>query len=310
MQSYYQMHEYVTSSGRIAELPAHTLRFGSEHDSRGIWERWGLIPASVPMVKLPEPYKNTIDIPGSNQTVDLSRVLLGYPTYKRRTGSWNFYVDLTYCPESGDRAGKIWDPAALYTDIATYLHGQNRTVTLLDDDPDYYYTGIFKVGEMKRGKGFPQISIDYDLEPFKTLNWSTLEDWLWDPFDFLYGEITKSCYHRIPCGMEWPLGYIVPPNVSHREVGGKIETDIVFGQDLIGQGPVFPKIIADIIGQDPMTITVRNPSSSRPAQTFTLHQGLNDNPQIMLVSADTIQNCQVIVDGTGYISFDFRLRRL
>lgn len=303
------MREYETSSG-TSRIPAHTLQFYSGSNGVGIWEEWGLIPASVPMVALPEPYTNTIDIPGSNQTIDLSKVLLGYPTYKRRTGTWNFYVDLTYKRETGPKAGLSWDPMELYTDIATYLHGQTRDVILLDDDPDYYYTGRFTVGEMKRGKGFPQISIKYDLDPFKTLKWSTLQDWEWDPFDFLYGEITKSCYYNIPCGMDWPVGYVVPPNVSHREIDGKIITTIRFQQDLLGQAPVFPKVIASIQGSDTMKMTVKNESTDRPAQEFTLHQGENDNPQIMLITYDAIEVCSVTIEGTGYVSFDFKLRRL
>lgn len=311
MQSDYLMREYKTAYGDIAKLPAHTIDFvDSRSVGVNVWDRWGLIPASVPMVKLPEPYKSTIDIPGSNNTIDLSNILLGYPTYKRRTGSWNFYVDLTHVPQTGVIAGRPWDPALLYTDIATYLHGQKRDVILSDDDPDYYYSGSFKVGEMKRGKGFPQISIDYDLDPFKTLKWSTLDDWEWDPFDFLYGEITKSCFYHIPCGMEWPLGYIVPPNVNHQTTSSGIVTTILFDQSLMGQGPVFPKIIVDIQGQGEFKIKVNNQSSERPAQEFILHQGENDNPQIMFVSADSIKKCQVDVYGTGYISFDFKLRRL
>lgn len=309
MQSYYQMHEYVNSSGAISEIPAHTLQFYSENDGIGIWDDWGLIPASVPMVKLPEVYSKTIEIPGTNNTIDLSNVLLGFPTYKRRTGSWSFYVDLTHGRASGDYRGLTWDPMMLYTEMATYLHGQVRNVILLDDDPDYYYTGKFKVGEMKRGKGFPQISIDYDLEPYKTLRWTTCSDWLWDPFDFLYGEITKGSFYNIPVNITPPTGYTIPDNVSYTTEGTP-QTHIYYDQKLAGIGPVFPKIIVSQQGETPMTMYVVNRCTNKPGQTFTLNPGENNNPQIMFVNSSPQKRTEIVLEGQGYISFDFTLRRL
>lgn len=272
------------------------------------WDTWGLIPSSVPMVSMPDIYENTIDIPGTNQSVDLSNVLLGFPTFKKRTGSWKFYCDLTkVCkiprPTPEDQSAfvmKNWTREGLYGSLASYFHGQNRKVILIDDDPEYYYKGKFKLGNMTSGKGFPQIDISYTLDPFKYWIHSTHTAQKWDPFDFIDGIVTYEDYNNIGVDCAYDDPY-------------QNATIIHYCQTQIGQAPIFPKIIANVIqeqGDDNPHILMDVLVANKPKQTFTLHHGENYDPQLMLVCPTEEDQCTIALRGHGSVSFDFVPGRL
>lgn len=323
MQSYY---EIVTRMD--GQVGAHSLRFTPIDDTetlsvqRNTWYDWGLIPASVPTVARPDVFSNTIDIPGTNGVIDLSQALLGFPTFKKRTGSWDFYCDLTKVIENSQITsmnGKRWEREALYSSLSAFLHGQRRKVILLDDDPAYEYQGTFKVGSITTGKGFPKVTINYDLEPFKYLRWSTHGEWMWDPFDFLYGEITSANFNDLPVTFrtfEYTLldtpsaptfepykyfyleenrykAFSLPPgnwdtnwtDYYKRDEVTNPNPAFIWHQDKIGQAPVFPKIY---VSGAPITMFIQNPTTNA-AQAFDIPvTGVDgtpySNPQLMLVA--------------------------
>nr|DAI45349.1 MAG TPA: distal tail protein [Caudoviricetes sp.] len=151
----------------------HSITIGTKNT----WDDWHLIPASRPFFTPPKVKTNTVDIPGGDGVIDLTEVLAGRPTFNNRSGSWNFYVDSDYKP---------W--FSLYSEIMTYLHGQKMRA-VLEDDPLYYYEGRFSVNTWKTEQNWSQITINYDVEPFKyeIVGGSA---WIWDTFNFKTGEIT------------------------------------------------------------------------------------------------------------------------
>lgn len=315
MQSNYEQTCEYYFNGQTMYTGAHSLRFYTDREDDGYlitnkfsWDSWGLIPTSVPIVSMPAVFENSITVPGTNQTIDLSNVLLGFPTFKQRTGTWKFYCDLTkpceFKQPTQDNPNatiwKCWTREGLYGSLASYFHGQNRKVILMDDDPDYYYKGKFKLGNITSGKGFPQVDISYTLDPFKYWTHSTHTEIEWDPFDFVYGEVYYDDYNNIEvdCAYDAPVSYA---------------TVKAFTQRTLGQAPVFPKVIANIdaqIGDTNPRIMMEVIVADRPKQTFTLHQGTNYDPQLMLVCPTEDYNATVILRGHGSVSFDFVPGRL
>ena len=121
------------------------------------WDDWHLIPASRPEIVAPEVYTNYVDLPGAHGKLDLSEYLTGGPVFKNRSGSLQFYA----LREHG-----FW--AERYNQICNFLHGR-RLQMVLYDEPEYFYTGRFRV-ESWQSDGQAQwstVTINYELDPFK-----------------------------------------------------------------------------------------------------------------------------------------------
>lgn len=166
------------------------------------WDDWHLIPSSRPLITVPQFKSEYIDIPGANGSIDASTILWatplysatgeiesstyqdGYPTFQNRSGSVEFYVMNDY--------GEWYNR---YSDAMDYLHGQKMKI-ILEDEPDYYYTGRMTVNQWRSEKNWSKITLDYNVEPFKYELFSSLEDWLWDPFSFIDGVIRTRYVSR------------------------------------------------------------------------------------------------------------------
>ena len=144
------------------------------------WDDWHLIPSSRPLINPPGFRSEFIDVPGFNGSIDVSTILTGYPTYTDRSGSFDFYVLRDYDDYIS------W--SYTYSKIMEYLHGRKFKI-ILDDDKGYYYVGRMTVNAWKSEKDWSKITLDYRVEPFKYSLVSSLEPWLWDPFDFKHGVV-------------------------------------------------------------------------------------------------------------------------
>lgn len=153
----------------------HSITFGDKNT----WDDWHLFPSSRPVFNPPLPKTIYIDIPGADWHLDMSKALTGEMTYEGRTGSFEFIVDNGHAE---------W--YELYSEIMDYLHGQTMRATL-EDDPSYFYEGCFSVNKWKSDPHNSKIIIDYNVAPYKFELSSSLEDWLWDPFNFETGIIRE-----------------------------------------------------------------------------------------------------------------------
>lgn len=185
----------------------HSITFGDKNT----WDDWRLVPASRPLFNPPAQKVKTLDIPGGDGVIDLSQALTGYPVYQNRTGSIEFIVINDFKP---------WHMA--YSDIMDYLHGQTMRA-ILEDDPEYFYEGRFTVNAWKSEKDWSRLVIDYDVGPYKWKNLSSIDNWLWDPFNFQNGVIQAALFRNIAVTTEMK----------------EIELDAV----MYGRAPVCPRFI-------------------------------------------------------------------
>lgn len=153
------------------------------------WDSWHLIPSSRPVVQPPPVKTKSVEIPGADGQLDLTEILAGAPLYGNRSGGFDFYVQPDWYNSDTGR-WETWDWTTAYQTIMGVMHGQ-RMYMILEDDSDYYYSGRFSVNSWKSNKDYAQITINFDLDPFKWSIMSTVDDWLWDPFDFETGYINQ-----------------------------------------------------------------------------------------------------------------------
>lgn len=153
----------------------HSIMFGT----KDAWVDWYLIPSSRPAFSPPSPKTKYIDIPGGNGQLDLTTSLTGDVVYENRTGSFEFIVDNGHVE---------W--FALYSDIMDYLHGKLHRA-ILEDEPTFYYEGRFSVNQWKSDPHNSKIVIDYNVAPYKYEMHSSLEDWVWDTFNFESGIVRE-----------------------------------------------------------------------------------------------------------------------
>ncbi len=146
----------------------HSITFGDKNT----WDDWHLIPSSRPLFAPPTVNTSYIDIPGMDGQLDASDALVGYATFKNRSGSWDFVVAEGY---------GTWNQR--YMEITEYLHGQ-KMKAILEDEPEYYYEGRFSVNSWKSGDNWSGITIDYNVGPYKKELHSTMDEWEWDTFNF------------------------------------------------------------------------------------------------------------------------------
>lgn len=151
------------------------VKFGEKHT----YQEWGLILTHI-NIDFPDIKTETIDIPGADGELDFSEVLTGDIKYKNRTISFEFVTFERY---------KNWKN--LISEISNYLHGKKFKI-ILDEDPSFYYYGRVTVNQFKSNKSTGTITIEADVEPYKYDLYSSLEDWLWDPFNFETGIINET----------------------------------------------------------------------------------------------------------------------
>ncbi len=151
----------------------HSITFGDKNT----WDDWHLVPSSRPVINPPAQKTKTLDVPGADGVIDLSTSLTGYPVFKNRTGSIEFYV-------MNDYDGYNW--IDVYSSVMAYIHGKTMRMTL-EDDPDYFYEGRFEVNTWKSDKNWSKITINYDVNPYK---------WSWESSLIQNPEL----FYEIPIG--------------------------------------------------------------------------------------------------------------
>lgn len=249
----------------------HSITFGDKNT----WDDWHIVPSSRPVIAPPSVKTKTIDIPGSNGLLDLSESLTGYPTYNNREGSFEFIVMNDY---------KEWYQA--YSDIMDYLHGQEMTA-ILEDDKEYYYKGRFSVNEWRSEADYSRITIDYNVEPYKLLNRTSLEDWKWDPFNFRTGVIFTPF-----------------KNIEVTTVHKYYKLD----SQLMGQAPFCPTFTVTSTDGKGVTVHFINKRLGIDS-TKVLPNGTTQIPEFIFYG-NTVQLFMYCSSETATVSIDFRQGRL
>ena len=190
-----------------------SVNFGSKNT----WDDWRMVPVDRPIISEPGLKTNIVDIPAANGQIDLMHALIGYPVYKNRTGTLKFRLVNVDAESVQSRVNEI----------ARHLHGVYMDM-ILDDEPQYYYSGFYEVTatSYKKAGENGEITIKYNLDPYKYSVATTDEEWLWDTFNFETGVI--------------PQGTIVNATVAGIEDGGVTLTNIGV---LVGSKTVRPTVV-------------------------------------------------------------------
>lgn len=151
--------------------------FSIQFDDIDTWETYQLVPTSRPDVNPPAAKTNYIDVYSPDGALDLSTALTGFMLFDNRKGSWEFYTRNRAMP---------WE--VLYHRLLNELHGRSFRVKL-SQQPDFYYIGRIFVKDPKSPKTHTNPTLEYFLEPYKYELTTSLEPWLWDPFNFETGII-------------------------------------------------------------------------------------------------------------------------
>lgn len=188
------------------------------------YKDWHLIWTGT-TISSPKAKTKTIDIPGGNGVLDLSEIFAGHICFENRSITLSFTLH--------DKDKRTWQN--MYSDLLNYCHGKRMKV-ILDSDQTHYWEGRISLSSDKKANYYSAFDIMLDADPYKYEILSSLDDWLWDSFNFEYDVIRE-------------YGYIV--------VDGK-RTVIVIGSVL----PYIPVIIAD----SEMSLKCNG-------RTFQLHKG-------------------------------------
>lgn len=251
----------------------HSITFGEKNT----WDDWRLVPSTRPLFNPPAQKVKTLDVPGGDGVIDLSQALTGYPIYQNRTGSFEFYVMNDFKP---------WHMA--YSDIMDYLHGQRMRATL-EDDPEYFYEGRFTVNAWKSEKDWSKLVINYDVGPYKWANLSSVDDWLWDPFNFQNGIIRPMIFRNI-------------------EVDTEVKT-LTLEPRLFGRAPICPQFIVHSSEERGVHIRFVNTQLGLDI-TKLLDDGVDQIPEFVFFGDAGAVIYLWVDDGTATVSIDFRQGRL
>lgn len=137
----------------------HSITIGEKNT----WDDWHLVPTSRPFVAPPGVRTSYMDLPYADGALDLTTNLQTKPVYGNRSGSWEFLV-INPGQIEGYYSKQTW--AERYSHIMAYLHGKQFDV-ILDDEPDYFYTGTLSVDSWDSRKDNSVISISYSFDPYK-----------------------------------------------------------------------------------------------------------------------------------------------
>ena len=143
-----------------------------------MYEDFGLQALSIDpgSAEVDEKFK---EIPGRSGDLELTDALTGFPVYK------NASMKLTF--DFKDGSYDLW--LARASELQNKLHGKRMKVVLGNDS--FYYEGRISVSTEKINKHYSSVEITINRDPYKLELNSSLEDWLWDEFNFETGIIRE-----------------------------------------------------------------------------------------------------------------------
>ena len=146
---------------------------------KNTYDDFKIIPTARPVVAAAKVKTSFVDVSGTDGMLDLTTALTGDVLYSNREGQWDFMA-----------ANRYQDPRNLLHEAGNYFNGARMRV-ILEDEPNYYYMGRLAIEPGKLDRGFTRITIKYILDPYKYDITSSIDDWLWDPFNFETGIIRE-----------------------------------------------------------------------------------------------------------------------
>lgn len=250
----------------------HSITFGEKNT----WDDWHLVPTSRPLFNPPNVKTQYLEVPGADSALDISMSLTGYPTYSNREGDIEFIVMNDY--------GK-WHER--YTEIMEYLHGRNMKA-ILDDDPSYYYFGKFSVNSWVSGEHYSNITIHYNVDPYKWQTSSMDRYWLWDPFNFERDVIGYKLFNDIHIdSTEW--------------------VEFEYMKSAIGQAATCPKFIVQSTDGNGIDVKMDNDMIGLHSPEIHLDDGETKVYDFVFGGGGGLK---LYMRGKATVSIDFKIGRL
>lgn len=248
---------------------------------------WHIVPIGRPVIAPPQQKINQIDIPGANGVLDLSNSLTKYPVFNNRTGTLKFAV-----------YGDLRDTPTIYTKIMRFIQGTNVKM-ILEDDPEYYYEGRVFVESIdaKYDGTWTEINFGYDLFPYRLALHTSIDDWLWDPFNFETDVIQRTMFYMhtvtAPSSAAWA-------DVPELDFSGLIDTL-----------PVCPEFTVDTDDNEPMLCQLYNSDLGINWKEYSLTEARTSSFYDLIFCEFTPESVvKMKFKNPGNVSIKFRSGRL
>lgn len=266
--------------------------------SRNTYDDWKLLAKERPVFAPPEVKKVQLDIPGGNGLLDLTEALSGFPTYDNREGEFEFRVMNSH--RIRDNADGTYSHATTwaehYSEILNIMHGR-KMYAVLEDDPEWCYIGRFSADSFAySGDTWSEITLSYDVNPFKWSITSSAMPWLWDPFNFKNGVILSDLFANITISSETYVDILKDQEYYY---DGAFHTDGQLLSLFFGEAPTSPYIIVT----ESSSLWLRFVNSDLGIDIeFHFDNGRHFVPDFIFYGP----NCKLYAKGGGIVSIDFK----
>ena len=247
---------------------------------------WGIVPLGRPVIAPPQQKINQIDIPGANGILDLSNSLTKYPVFNNRTGTLKFAV-----------YGDVRDTPTTYTKMMRFLQGTNVKM-ILEDDEEYFYEGRVFVESIdaKYDGTWTEISVGYDLDPYRKSIHTSIDDWLWDPFNFETDVVQDTTFDAIQITASTSTAWNDVP--------------IFDFSGLIDMMPVCPEFTVDTINGQPLQAQLYNSDLGINWKTFSIPEGTTKFYDLIFCEFTPQSQVKMRFRNPGQLTIKFRSGRL
>lgn len=128
-----------------------------------------LLSPGILVVAPAQPKFDYVEVLGKDGSLDYTEALTKIPKYSDREGSWEFVIlNPGDIPDTRPLEDEMpYATANLRDSINEYFDGRFFDKIVLDDDPEYYYSGRVWVSEHQPNAGWSRVILNYRLEPFK-----------------------------------------------------------------------------------------------------------------------------------------------
>ena len=243
---------------------------------------WHIVPLGRPLIVPPMQKTMMVDVPGSNGSLDLSNSLTKYPVFQNRQGQIKFAVLNDY-PE--------YDWLTIYTKMMKFLQG-NPIKMIMEDDTKYFYEGSFWVDDWdSRNDGtWSEVTLGYDVKPYRRSIRTSIDDWLWDPFNFETDMVTDTAFNAIRIdSTDW----------TEKDFTG-----------LIDMMPVVPELTVTIDDGATLEAQLYNSDLGLNWIDIPVPQGTTTNYRCVLSEATPESVIKMRFKGHGQVTIKFRSGRL
>lgn len=248
---------------------------------------WYIVPIGRPVINPPTQKRQTIDIPGANGILDVSNSLTHYPVFNNRQGQLQF-------AKLNDVPGNDWQ--TVYTKMMKFLQG-NEVKFLLEEDTKFYYEGQVWVDtwDSRNDGTWSEVTLGYDVQPYRRSIYSSVDNWLWDPFNFELDVVQDTVFTSIEIDSNDWVEYDFTGMIDMMPVMPKFT---ITGSDIYAQ-----LWNTDIYGQRWVNINKDSSGNGQALESKTYYDCI-----LCEVTPESVIKMQF--KGHGSVTMDFRSGRL